>query len=284
MDPAGLSDFRPVALTPIVMKCFECLVMQHIKKCLPADLDPLQFAYRTNRSTEDAISTMLHLTLSHLEQKNTYARLLFIDFSSAFNTIIPQQLVEKLQLLKVDNSICNWVYNFLTQREQTVRVGSRTSRTITVSTGSPQGCALGPLLFSLLTHDCTARFCSNYILKFADDTTVVGLIKNNNESAYTEEVKQLNSWCRSHDLSINVNKTREVVIDFRRAGKQDHAPLLIDETAVEKASSVKYLGVHIADDLTSTTNTTAVLKKDSGKQASPPHTSPPSTGEPWRVS
>ncbi|KAK0143163.1 hypothetical protein N1851_018714 [Merluccius polli] len=96
-----------------------------------------------------------------------------------FNTIIQQQLVEKLQLLKVDNSICNWVHNFLTQREQTVRVGSRTSRTITVSTGSPQGCVLSPLLFSLLTHDCTARFCSNYILKFADDTTVVGLIKNN---------------------------------------------------------------------------------------------------------
>ena len=140
-------------------------------------------------------------------------------------------------------------------------MGSRTSRTITVSTGSPQGCALSPLLFSLLTHDCTARFCSNYILKFADDTTVVGLIKNNNESAYREEVKQLNSWCRSHNLSLNVNKTREVVIDFRRAGKQDHAPLLIDETAVEKASSVKYLGVHIVDDLTSTTNTTAVLKK-----------------------
>ena len=87
---------------------------------------------------------MLHLTLSHLEQKNTYAKLLFIDFS-AFNTIIPQQLVEKLQLLKVDNSICNWVHNFLTQRQQTVRVGSCTSRTITVSTGSrPEPSALQP--------------------------------------------------------------------------------------------------------------------------------------------
>lgn len=83
---------------------FESLFVQYIKNCLLADLDPLQFAYRTNRSTEDAISTMLHLTLSHLEQKNYYAWLLFIDFSSTFNTIIQQQLVEKLGLQLFDSA------------------------------------------------------------------------------------------------------------------------------------------------------------------------------------
>lgn len=100
-------DFRPVALALLVTKCFECLVWQHINKCLPADLDPLQFTYRANRASENAISTMLHLLLYQIEQKKTYATLLFIDFSSAFNTIVPQQLVEKLRLLKVDNGICN---------------------------------------------------------------------------------------------------------------------------------------------------------------------------------
>ncbi|KAK3522299.1 hypothetical protein QTP86_001899 [Hemibagrus guttatus] len=37
-----LSDYRPVALTPIVMKCFERLFMRHIKNLLPPSLDPLQ--------------------------------------------------------------------------------------------------------------------------------------------------------------------------------------------------------------------------------------------------
>lgn len=85
--------------------------MQHI---LPVNLDPLQFAYRLNRSTEDAISTTLHLTLSHLKQKNTFARILFIYFSSAFNTIIPRQLAEKLRQLGEDTGTCNWVLDFLT--------------------------------------------------------------------------------------------------------------------------------------------------------------------------
>ncbi|KAK0141960.1 RNA-directed DNA polymerase from mobile element jockey [Merluccius polli] len=258
--PACLNDFRPVALTPIIMKCFERLVMRHIKNCLPANLDPLQFAYRTNRSTEDAIATTLHLTLSHLERKNTYARILLIDFSSAFNTLIPQQLVEKLKMLQVDTGICNWILDFLTQRRQAVKVGSQTSRTISVSTGSPQGCVLSPLLFSLLTHDCAARHSTNHIIKYADDSTVVGLISDNDESAYRIEVELLTAWCESHNLVLNVDKTKEMVIDFRRGGRQ-HAPINIHGSAVERVSNVKFLGVHLADDLTFSTNTTAVIKK-----------------------
>ncbi len=88
-------------------------------------------------------------------------------------------------------SLCNWIMDFLTGRPQSVRVGHNTSSTTTLSTGAPQGCVLSPLLFMLLTHDCTAKFSSNHIIKFGDDTTVVGLISNNDETHYREEVAQL---------------------------------------------------------------------------------------------
>ncbi len=104
-----LNDYRPIALTPTIMKCFERLVMHNIKTSLPNTLDPLQFAYRPNRSTDDAISSTLHLALTHLENKDSYVRMLLIDFSSAFNTIIPQQLINKLNLLGLNNSLCNWI-------------------------------------------------------------------------------------------------------------------------------------------------------------------------------
>ncbi len=153
--------------------------MHKIKTSLANTLDPLQFAYRPNRSTDDAISSTLHLALTHLENKDSYVRMLFIDFSSTFNTIIPQQLINKLNLLGLNNSLCNWILDFLTGRPQSVCVGHNTSSTTTLSTGAPQGCVLSRLLFTLLTHDCTAKFSSNHIIKFADDTTVVGLISNN---------------------------------------------------------------------------------------------------------
>ena len=75
------------------MKCFERLVMSHMITIIQETLNPLQFAYRTNRSTDDAISIALHTALSHLDKRNTYMKMLFIDYSSTFNTIVPSKLI-----------------------------------------------------------------------------------------------------------------------------------------------------------------------------------------------
>ena len=59
----------PVALTSDTMKCFQKrLVMAHINTIIPDSLDPFQFSYRPNRSTDDTISN----ALSHLDKRNTY--------------------------------------------------------------------------------------------------------------------------------------------------------------------------------------------------------------------
>ena len=72
---------------------------------------------------------------------------------------------------------------------------------------------LSPLLYS---HDCVAMHASNSIIKFADDTTVVGLITNNDKTAYREEVRALRGWCQENNLSLNVNKAMEMIVDFRK--------------------------------------------------------------------
>ncbi len=134
-----------VALTPIFSKCFEKLIREHICSVLPASLDLLQFAYRSNRSTDDAIAFTLHTALSHLTNKNTYVRMLFVDYSSAFNTIVPATLVAKLQTLGLNRSLCSLILDFLTGRSQVVRMGNNTSSTLILNTGAPQGCFLSPL-------------------------------------------------------------------------------------------------------------------------------------------
>ncbi len=94
----------------------------------------------------------------------------------------------------------------------------------------------------------------------ADDTSVVGLISNNDETHYREEVAQLAEWCGANNLSLNVEKTKEVVMDFRR-NSVGHPPLTIDSSTVERVSSTKFLGVHITENLTWTTNTMSLFKR-----------------------
>ena len=122
--------------------------------------------------------------LSHLDKRNTYVRMLFIDYSSAFNTILPSTLITKLRTLGLNTYLCKWILDFLTGHPQVVRVGSNTSAMLILNTGAPQGCMLIPLLYSLFTHDYMARHNSNTIIKFSNDTTVVGLITDNSETAY----------------------------------------------------------------------------------------------------
>lgn len=57
------------------------------------------------------------------------------------------------------------------------------------------------------------------MFKFTDDTTVVGLIPGNNQSPYRNEVLFLVDWCCPYNLELNISKTKELVVNFRKDGK-----------------------------------------------------------------
>ncbi len=163
----------------------ERLVLAYMKDTTGPLLEPLQFAYRENRSVDDAVNMGLPFILQQLDRPGTYVRILFVDFSSAFNTIIPSLLQPKLTQLSVPTSVCQWIISFLTDRQQVVRLGKFSSSTRTISIGAPQGCVLPTALHPLVyTNNCTSKDPSVKLLKFADDTTVIGLIQNGDESAY----------------------------------------------------------------------------------------------------
>ena len=61
-----------------------------------------------------------------------------------------------------------------------------------------------------------AKQNSNTIIKFADDTTVVSLITENDEMVYWEEVRELAVWCQDNNLFLNVSKTKELIVDYRK--------------------------------------------------------------------
>ena len=93
---SSLNDLRPVALTSAVMKVCERVVLCKLDSLVKDSIDPLQYVYRRNRSTDGADLYVLENLYSHLEKAGSSVRLMFFDFSSAFNTIQPHLLVQKL--------------------------------------------------------------------------------------------------------------------------------------------------------------------------------------------
>ena len=65
--PREPGHYRPVALTSLLMKTMERIVLGHLRNQVSSALDPLQFAYRPGIGVDDAVTYLLHRALSHLE-------------------------------------------------------------------------------------------------------------------------------------------------------------------------------------------------------------------------
>jgi hypothetical protein len=108
---------------------------------------------------------------------------------------VPSKLITKLRTLRLNTSLCNWILDFLAGCPQVVRVGIKTSTTLTLNTGAPQEYMHSPLLYSLFTrHYDTMCTTPNTNIKFADDTTVGGLITDVDETAYSRDGQLIGVW------------------------------------------------------------------------------------------
>ncbi|PVD27793.1 hypothetical protein C0Q70_12966 [Pomacea canaliculata] len=194
-------------------------------------LDPLQFAYKPCRGVSDATLALSNAILQHLDTSGTYVRVLFMDFSSAFNTVQPHLLEKRLLDLDVNTGLVLWIRSFLKDRPQ--RVGLRVPPTGTVgsssssegvnlsvdgmilsdeqilNTGTPKGCVLSPILFSLYTNEITINSAILKLVKYADDMALVGYLKDEQSlSQYLACVGKLEEWFDRSFLELNVEKKR----------------------------------------------------------------------------
>ena len=156
--------------------------------------------------------------------------MLFIDYSSAFNTIVPSKLITKLRTLGP------------LQLEPVL------------PDKQPQG---GKGRQQYICHACVAKHDSNTIIKFSDAITVVCLITDNDEPVYREQVRALAVCCQDNNLSL---KTKELIVDYRKR-RAEQAPINIDGGEVDRVESFKFLGVHITNKLSWSKYTKTFVKR-----------------------
>jgi len=206
---------------------------------------------------------LFDLVLSHLDKAGTFTRVLFMDFSSAFNTLQPHLLLSRLLDLQVNSEIVLWIRAFLCDRPQRVSVGGCMSSERVLNTGAPQGCVLSPVLFSIYTNELTCNTSILTLIKFADDMALVARLTDEHSlSQYFDYINVLNTWFGSSFLELNVQKTKEICFEENRA--QDASlvqPVMINNEAVEQVDTFKYLGTVLDKKASFSSHVDTVCKK-----------------------
>uniref|UniRef100_A0AAV2JFF8 Reverse transcriptase domain-containing protein n=1 Tax=Knipowitschia caucasica TaxID=637954 RepID=A0AAV2JFF8_KNICA len=117
-----------------------------------------------------------------------------------------------------------------------------------------------PLLNVRESHGLHLSHDSVKLIKFADDTTLIGLISNNDESAYRREVDRLVSWCSGNNLELNAQKTVEMIVDFRKSTVPPPPPSVMD-SPITSVESFRFLGTTITQDLKWEPTISSLIKK-----------------------
>ena len=253
---SGYADLRPISVTPILSRLVEKIV---VKKYLWPLMDNEQmvdqFAFKPTGSTTAALVELLHLVHTMFDQGNDYVRCILIDFSKAFDVVNHEILLKELRTLGMNNSIFNWIADFLTGRSQAVKLGDIVSAFLMISRSIVQGSGLGPYLFILLARKLRALSLINRLVKYADDMTLV--VPQHTDCLIDEELANIITWAEINKQKINTNKTKEII--FWKTGKPSktiNIPLI---PQIERVQQVRLLGVLLSSNLSFTPHIEYIL-------------------------
>ena len=170
-------------------------------------------------------------------------------------------LVGKLQSLDLPEWVVGWTTDFLTNRQQRVKLPSDVlSDWSLVPAGVPQGTKLGPWLYILMINDLDARGVQ--LWKYVDDLTVSEIVPKGMASNMQPVIDAIHTQSAERRFTLNEDKCKEMRIQFSKTETQC-SPLTINSKELELVRKVKVLGIIISNDLKWNCHVDYVIKKAS---------------------
>ena len=230
--------------------------MQHLD--LHNILSDQQHGFRKKRSCESKLILTIQDLASSLDDGEQIDAVL-LDFSKAFDKVPHQRLLLKLQHYGLRGQLLSWIESFLTGRSQKVLVEGKSSSSVPVVSGVPQGSVLGPMLFLLYINDLPEKVLSTTRL-FADDSLLYRRIKTEEDRRILQEdLLRLEAWERDWQMSFNPIKCE--VIRISNGRKLITGSYTIHGHQLAQVKSGKYLGVTLTENLSWNARVDQVTKK-----------------------
>lgn len=268
--------FRPIAVTPIQARVLDKIALKRIDKLMENQNDMYQFAYKSGYSTTDALNTTIHHILKCLDDNPSCAvKAVFLDYSSAFNTVLQNRLLNKVTL----NSphFAQWLNSYMLNWSQAVKsVKNQTSEYTEVTVGIPQGGPLSAKIFTYVTNEINNASLNidqikGNISKYSDDTRLLYMIKygthQNDQRQYEEICDNIYKMSDLENLKLNCLKCEELVFTHKHLNYSDSfvekikENLIVNNSKIPRVEKVKYLGIIITQDLKWKQHINQIVKK-----------------------
>ena len=268
---ASPSKYRPIALTPHVIKVFERVLRNHIVSHLESNgiLCSTQHGFRKGKS---CLTQLLHhidtILLNALNGCDTDT--IYLDFAKAFDKVDHNMLRKKLKAYGIGGKIYAWIDSFLSERHQQVVVEGTSSYTTAVISGVPQGTVLGPILFLIYINDLNTCVKDSILRNFADDSRISMAIGTSSDCRkLQEDLNRAVLWSTNNNMKLHEGKFELVTYRASPPSLLEELPFSICEftyttsngTMLYPKSLVRDLGIMMSDDLSWTQHINHITNK-----------------------
>ena len=171
-DKHSVTNFRPVSVLNTFSKFYEKIVKDSLISKMERHFSPFISAYRKSFSTEHVLIRLLEDWRNKLDNNNVVGAAV-TDLSKDFDFIPHDLLVAKLDAYGFNRDTVAYIYSYLKNRKQRVRInGTQSYLGDVISADVPQGSILGPILYNLFFNDFFYCIFLATGHNFTDDNTL----------------------------------------------------------------------------------------------------------------
>ena len=173
-----------------------------------------------------------------------------MDFAKAFDKVAHNRLLYKLSSYGVKGNTLGWIGSFLSGRSQMVVLEGKSSSSVPVLSGVPQGLVLGPVLFLIYINDLLEYVSISTVRLFADDTLLYLTIHNSSDCDKIQaDLNNLERWESDWQMSFHPEKCEVILVTTKKTPTCILHSYSLHGHTLSPVPQIKYLGVHISQDL-----------------------------------